>query len=684
MKPELLLPVGNTEAFYAALEGGADAVYLGLRSFNARGRAQNFAPNQLQSLLKESQRSGLKVYLTLNTLIKNSELPTLLDMLYMLSQTTVSSLIIQDLGVYYLLNKFFNKLPIHASTQMGIHNSTGTNYLHSKSFERVILARELTLPELTEISRKAKIELEIFAHGALCYSFSGMCLFSSYLGGMSANRGLCCQPCRRIFNSSQNSDYFFSLKDNQLIELLPQIMKLNISGIKIEGRMKAAEYVYNVARAYRMVIDDPTKIETAKEILKYDFGREKTSYFLGGNIENAITEDPYIGIYIGKVSSSDEHSFSFKTLHRLKIMDRLRILPKSGTDARAIKIKEFKKEKGERKKENGLLGEVVTIQTDKIKVNEGDKVFLIGLADIKFKSKFTLEGKRLKLHMPEDKTKNILNKIGSSKILSRQQLFIRINSFDWLRKLYFDKFDFLILNLSKKEWEKLNLHSPFLKKNSRKLIIQLPKFISESDIDFYRSICSHFFRAGVSSFMLSHISQKLILPDSHKITLCASENVYALNDVAIQFLKEEFIKFYVYPFENDHQNLSYGKDRKGIVPLYFHPELFHSRMPVLFNHKDTPIQSDLPAGQVKTPSFRDDRYTYKKLVRDGITIVIPEVPVSLLQFKDKLVKEGFRRFLIDLSCVKSSQNMFNRLLKKFHTSTAEQPGTSFNFKAGLK
>ncbi len=671
MKPELLLPVGNTEAFYAAQEGGADAVYLGLRSFNARGRAQNFAPNQLQSLLKESQKSGLKVYLTLNTLIKNSELPKLLDMLYMLSQTTVSSLIIQDWGVYYLLNKFFQKISIHASTQIGIHNSLGANHLHIKNFERVILARELTLPELTEISRNAKIELEIFAHGALCYSFSGMCLFSSYLGGMSANRGLCCQPCRRIFNSPQNSDYFFSLKDNQLIELLPQILKLNISGIKIEGRMKAAEYVYQVARAYRMAIDNPTKIEEAKEILKYDFGRKKTSYFFGGNIGNAITEDPYIGIYIGKVSSSDDLSFSFKTLHTLKIMDRLRILPESGTNAKAIKIKEMMI--GGKKSSQVEIGEIVTIKTDKIKVNEGDKVFLIGLADIKFKSKFILEGKRLKLNMPEDKKKNILNKIGSSKLLSHQQLFLRINSLDWLRKLYFDKFDFLILNLSKKEWEKLNLHSPFLKKNSRKLIIELPKFLAEGDIEFYRSLCSHFIRGGISSFMLSHISQKLLLPDSCRITLCTSENVYTLNDIAIQFLKEENIKFYIYPFENDHQNLGFGKDRKGIVPLYFYPELFHSRMPVLFNHKDT-----------KTLSFRDDRYAYKKLVRDGITIVIPEVPVSLLQFKDKLVKEGFRRFLIDLSYVQPSQNTFNRLLKKFHTSTAEQPGTSFNFKLGLK
>ena len=201
MKPELLLPVGNTEAFYASIEGGADAIYLGLRYFNARVKAQNFAPNQLQSLLKESEKNKIKVYLTLNTLIKNNELPTLLDILYMLSQTTISSVIIQDWGVYFLLKKYYQKIPVYASTQMGIHNSIGTDYVHSRKFERIILARELTFNELKEISRKTKIELELFTHGALCYSFSGMCLFSSFLGGMSANRGLCRQPCNKKDNS---------------------------------------------------------------------------------------------------------------------------------------------------------------------------------------------------------------------------------------------------------------------------------------------------------------------------------------------------------------------------------------------------------------------------------------------------------------------------------------------------
>ena len=363
MIPELLLPVGNTESFYAALEGGADAIYLGLRKFNARVRAKNFALNQLQSILKESKKNKIKVYLTLNTLLKNQELPELLDTLFILSQTTISAIIIQDWGVYLLIKKFFPKLKIHASTQMKTHNSIGTEFLLEKGFERVILARELIFSELTEISRKTKIELEIFTHGALCYSFSGMCLFSSFLGGMSANRGQCKQPCRRIYHSSDYANYFFSLKDLQLIEILPKIQKLNIKTLKIEGTMKSAEYVYNVARAYRMALDYPDTIEAAKEILKYDFGREKTSYFLGKNNSRSITENPYLGIFIGEISKCSKNEFSFKSLHPLSVRNRIRILPESGENTRIIKIKEFKKETGDRTQETGdrkEIGEKVT------------------------------------------------------------------------------------------------------------------------------------------------------------------------------------------------------------------------------------------------------------------------------------------------------------------------------------
>lgn len=658
MKPELLLPVGNIESFYAAKEGGADAVYLGLRAFNARGRAKNFTPNQLQSMLKEAEKDNLKIYLTLNTLIKNEEIPHLLDTLFMLSQTSISAVIFQDLGVLYLLKKYFKNLKYHGSTQMGFHNSWGADFAFANKFERIILARELTLPELKEISKKSRVQLEIFVHGALCYSFSGACLFSSFLGGMSANRGLCRQPCRRIFNSSKGAKYFFSLKDNQQIELIPELLKLKITSLKVEGRMKSAEYVYQVAKAYRMAIDDPTKITEAEKLLELDLGRQKTSYFLGGNVQKAITSEPYTGKLIGKIAGIGQNSLEIETDFMLKERQRIRLLPQDGRDSKALKIKQIEK----------ISDNLFKINQSVKDIQIGDKVFLAGLGEKKFPNKFALEGKKLKLHLPQNKKEHILSRIGSTKLLKKQELFLRIDSLAWLRKIYLDKCDFLILNFSKQEWKKLDLRNRFIQKNKHKIIIQLPKFIPESDLLFYKKLCHSFLQNRLDHFMLSHISQVHLFNRNDRIRIGASENVYILNDAAIQFLKELKIQYYIYSFENEYTNLLAGKDRKGIVPLYYFPELFFSRMPVV----------DLPA------KFSDRDNSYHKFVKDGFTIIVPELPTSLFQYKNKLYQNGFRRFLIDLSYQKPSQNSFNRLLKKYNAAQAEQPGTTFNFKKGIR
>ena len=209
-RPELLLPVGNTECFYAAIQGGADAIYVGLKDFNARGRATNFTPYQLAAIINIAHKKNIKVYITLNTVIRNIDIKQLSESLFILNQLMADAVIIQDWGVYYLIKKFFPNLKIHASTQMAIHNSIGVNSAASMGIERVVLARELTQTELQEISIKSNAEIEIFIHGALCYSFSGMCLFSSYLGGASANRGQCAQPCRRNYTQNENESYFFS------------------------------------------------------------------------------------------------------------------------------------------------------------------------------------------------------------------------------------------------------------------------------------------------------------------------------------------------------------------------------------------------------------------------------------------------------------------------------------------
>lgn len=656
-KPELLLPVGNPEMFHAAIKGGADAVYLGLRQFNARGRASNFTTAQLQALLKLAKKHDIKVYLTLNTVIKNQELADLLDTLKLIERTSISAIIIQDWGVYHLVKKHFPDITIHASTQMAHHNSLGAIYAQEKDFERVVMARELTLPEIKEIRKKAKIELEIFMHGALCYSFSGMCLFSSYIGGSGANRGLCTQPCRRYFETGKQSRYVFSLKDNQAVDVLPELMKIGVESIKVEGRLKPAEFVYNVSRAYRKVIDE-NDLKSAKEILTYDMGREKTAYFMGGNVSKAITENTNTGILIGSVEKRNNEFIIFSSNHEIQAGNRIRFKQKNGEPQKAVKVKEFK----------SLSEGVYQIKADKIIAQRGDQVYLAGMMQEKFPNKFREEGKPLKVSLHRAEKAKILKGLGTKNIPQKEQLYVRIDSLTWLRKIHLNEMNYLILNLKKSEWEELKWEVPFLQKNAHKIMIELPKFISEKDIPFYKDLCKKAMQKGYQNFMLSNISQKLLLPA--KARIACNENVYLFNDAAIAHLRDERINLYSYPQENDMENLVLGKDRFGIVPVYFYPELFYSRMPVKTG-EDNQLVDDMQA-------------EYSKVLRDGITIVYPKHPVTWMQQKTNLHKEGFRRFLIDLTNEKPSSNTFKRLLKHFQQSKQVQPSTSFNLKKGLK
>lgn len=660
MKPELLLPAGNPESFYAAIKGGADAVYLGLKDFNARNRAKNFSYNQFFALRNEAQKNNVKVYLTLNTLVKNSELKDLLNNLQIIEKLNPDAVIIQDLGILYLLINFFPKLKFHASTQMAIQNSIGANFADKKGFERVILFREVTKSELEKISKKSKIDLEIFVHGALCYSFSGICLFSSYLGGMSANRGQCRQPCRRKYKSGGEDSYIFNLKDFQLIEHIPQLTKLGISSLKIEGRMKSAEYVYQVARAYRMAIDSPDQIESAKKILEKDLGRQKNSYFYGGNVAAAISNLPYTGIEIGTVEKLFVDGFAFSSNMAIHQKDRIRILDDKGKDSAAIKLNKL------HKMESASLIEVsrtekndtIFVKTDK-SVTIGAKIFLAGLGELNFKNKLPVE----KTHF---KTKN-MNKLLSFRrqTMNKPQIFVRIDSRKWMRKIHFESLSYLILKLDKAELQRFHLNRPFLKKNQHKIIMELPKFIPEADIHIYKQELHRLHREGLSNFMIAHISQKLILPKK-KVNIFANESIYVLNDFAAQFLKDEGIETFVYPFESDFENLGNFAERRGIVPIYYNPELFYSRMPV--SSQD---------------NLADNQYRYRHFRKEGTTRIVPDRPVAITQFKEQLFKMKYRRFLIDLSYEKPSENLLNRILKTWSQGKAIQPSSHFNFKLGL-
>lgn len=259
--PELLAPAGNEECLYAALENGADAVYFGLAApynFNARGRADNIPLEKLGNIMDMLHRRGMRGYLTLNTLVQFDELPTIESLFREIAAAQVDAIIIQDIGVARLAQSICPDFPLHASTQMSLTTAASIKQAAVLGIRRVVLPRELSIKQIREIRQQTDIELECFVHGALCISYSGQCYASLGLGGRSANRGCCAQPCRLPYSVVQTSTErkpILSPHDFAALPLLPKLMATGVHAFKIEGRLKPPEYVAEVTRTYRQALD---------------------------------------------------------------------------------------------------------------------------------------------------------------------------------------------------------------------------------------------------------------------------------------------------------------------------------------------------------------------------------------------------------------------------------------------
>jgi len=284
---ELLAPAGNFECLVAAVQSGADAVYLAGKSFGARSFADNFDKEELEKAVDYCHIRGVHIYITVNTLVADSEIEELGDYLRLLSEIGVDAIIVQDFGVAEIATQLVPELPIHASTQMTIHNSEGVKFVEKYGIKRVVLSRELSLREIKEISSKTDAELEVFGHGALCMCYSGQCLLSSIIGGRSGNRGKCAQPCRLQYsiNNSTAKAYYMSLKDLSSLCHLKELENAGVSSLKIEGRMKGPAYVAAVVGIYRKYLDNPMPVsQKDMELLDTIFNRGGlTDGYLTGN-----------------------------------------------------------------------------------------------------------------------------------------------------------------------------------------------------------------------------------------------------------------------------------------------------------------------------------------------------------------------------------------------------------------
>ena len=410
---ELLSPVGDFECLKAAVQNGANAVYLGASSFSARAKATNFAGDELKEAIKYAKLRNVSVHLALNTLIKNEEFDEAVKLAVNAYNFGVDAIIIQDLGLANFLRKHYPEIPLHGSTQMTVHNLDGVKQLEKLGFSRVVLSRELSIEEIRYIRENTNIELEVFIHGALCISYSGQCLLSSMIGGRSGNRGLCAQPCRLPYELieekndkaiSLDKGYLMSPRDNFGIEYLPELIKMGIDSFKIEGRMKTPTYVGVVTKHYRKYIDlilnnielensvlkemirknldiqNPETSLTDKEEITQVFNRGgfSTGHFKPTpNKELIFKEKPNnMGIYVGTITHINENKghLKLKLENTLSVGDRISINNESYTISELmIDNKNF---------ETLEKGKLVKIGRMKGKISVGNKIYRIETAKL--------------------------------------------------------------------------------------------------------------------------------------------------------------------------------------------------------------------------------------------------------------------------------------------------------------
>ncbi|TGE31057.1 U32 family peptidase [Desulfosporosinus sp. Sb-LF] len=389
---ELLAPAGSFEAFKAAVENGADAVYLGGRSFNARASAANFDLEELSKAIRYAHERNVRVYVTVNILIADQEFQELLDYLYTLHEIGVDAVIVQDVGVAELIHSILPELETHASTQMTVNTSWGVQHLETLGFCRVVLARETSANEMKVIAEKTPLDIEVFVHGALCVGYSGQCLMSSFIGGRSGNRGTCAQPCRMTYQlvneekenllvQKNSGEHLLSPRDLNLAEELAELKRIGIHSLKVEGRMKRPEYVATVIRLYRQAInriedqaeEGPLLTPEEHQELLQVFNRDFTSGYLRENLGAELmsySRPNNRGTRLGRVARLESGRLFIKLEATLHPGDGIELW--TGRGREGVTVGSIWRDKAE--VEEGLHGETVQIEFSGI-AQPGDRVF---------------------------------------------------------------------------------------------------------------------------------------------------------------------------------------------------------------------------------------------------------------------------------------------------------------------
>ncbi len=707
---ELLAPAGNMESLDAAIGEGADAVYLGLKSFNARLRTTNFAWNQFGATIDALHKQNKKIYVTVNTVCEERETERLYRFLSYLNEMKPDGLIVQDYAVMRLAQEFFPNLELHASTQMNVESAHGVRLLQNAGVKRVVLARELGLDEIRKIKNETGADLEVFVHGALCVSESGLCLFSSFLGGKSANRGMCAQACRRYYTAEVpggiKQGYYFSPCDLQLIEQIPDLIEAGVNSFKIEGRMKSAEYVGSVVAAYRYVIDHYKEdkkgaIAAGKRMLASDFARSKTSYWYGFNsleegIDNAATKilNPDqaggTGIYLGKIASlkpapkelveainqsrvpTDEPPLRLQ-MANLKggsydpdPGDSIRIHKKDDTGRVSHKIRSVEVEDDGKRWIDIPAGYSV-----------GDSVYLLQIkSSSKRYSRVVTADLSKYRKQPKDELLPILDltPVAQKKLqYFPDGVYVQVSSIaDVFIVQGLNPVRVILEYNSETSYDLLN-HKTVLPFSKKQLYISLDPFCSALQEDKLKEELSKLIDDGYTNFVVNNLAHIQMLKKKN-VNMIAGPYLYTFNRWAVSWLENQNIGAFIMPYENSRRNLEATYDEKVrsrvLVPVFAYPALFRMRFKLPSDYDFT--------------YFEDKEETVFKVnsTPDG-SFVMPEQPFSILDKVNFITSSGFKKVLIDFSKTKVTRSQIKAITTSMAKSQPLPDVSRFNWKDGF-
>jgi putative protease len=706
-KPELLAPAGSISVFEMAINAGADAVYIGAPSLNARAQSRDFSPAEIAAMIQFAHEKGVKLYLAANSLLKENEIPLAVETLAMLEALQADALIIQDLGIYQLCRRYFPGLRIHASTLLGAHNSLGVLQFQKMGFERVVLARELTIQEIGAIARQSRVELEVFIHGALCFSYSGLCLFSSYLGGKSGLRGRCVQPCRRRYSWSQKGQqpgYFFSMNDLSSIDLVHKLAKAGVSSLKIEGRLRSAHYVSSVVKAYRLVIDaapgDPEALRAARELLDQAMGRKTSQgYFSTGQAKDLIA--PYhsgnIGMYLGQAGKGTGRGRVVMTVKQtLQTGDRLRLHQEETGERVAFTLRSLTQD--DRKVSSVAPGESVILEVP-ARVKTGDSLFKVDSREAReaereesvisaaacnqMVKKLQRRVKRKVAAInsgmaPESGSRRragpVPQKRGRNRVGIQVPLYFKVDDLQVLKLRLPLVPELFLVELNRKSFADLQRLQKTMKKIRHKVAWCLPPVILENELSFFGDAIEELLRKNFRTWQIAHIGQSLFFAEKARITLLGDYTLNILNSLGLQVLASLQLQKAQVAIETDKKSLaallgSRSAAGTNIIPgmtLYGTPPLFTARSMAPHFRYEQPFVS--PKGEIF--SLRQGQQS---------TLALADKPFSLLSRLPELARLGVRYGVIDLCHRKIERRELDEIGREVSGKGARRKLSTFNY-----